>query len=567
MTAERYEPFQLLKRLMQQSNVPEKNLMNRALLRVSHWRQRLLVNTFKVKQGNTIHSGPFAGMTYLDAAEGALLPRLIGCYEAELHPTILKLKEENYQHVIDIGCAEGYYAVGLARLLENCQIHAYDVNEAAQAACKALAQVNHVGDRVSVGGLFDGEKFALFKDQKTLLFCDVEGAEDELLDPLKYPALMGLDIIVEVHECYKKGLIQKINDRFSPTHEIEWIWQSESASRELPEWTRNLTHLDQILCTWEWREGPTPWAIMRSKVMAPKQKPKSLPVVFAIHDTDGHYWINAAVAMASIAQHASIPLHFYVLHDQTLHSVARARLSAVARAANAELSFMPMTLPSTIGVERLHRFSPASLYRLMIPQLFAHEPVVLYLDADLVCHGVDVKTLVDAAPETAPLAGVIDPFIAVPKQHQKALEKLQIDPARYINSGVLVMRPALIREDLLSAFVHFFQQHADALHPDQDFLNQHFAGSLCELPSHFNQQVGVYEKTLFWPLSDYQQKIIHFAGKIKPLQGNLAPGMMVFWMYTQWVPEAAQSQTQMRYLHPMIKEPHAVSREWASKPV
>jgi lipopolysaccharide biosynthesis glycosyltransferase len=302
-------------------------------------------------------------------------------------------------------------------------------------------------------------------------------------------------------------------------------------------------------------------------VSKPAAKAVGLPVVFALHDTDGHYWINAAVAMASIAQHASIPLHFYVLHDQTLHSVARARLSAVARAGNAELSFMPMTLPSTIGVERLHRFSPASLYRLMIPQLFAHEPVVLYLDADLVCHGVDVKTLVDAAPETAPLAGVIDPFIAVPKQHQKALEKLQIDPARYVNSGVLVMRPALIREDLFSAFVHFFQQHADALHPDQDFLNQHFAGSLCELPSHFNQQVGVYEKTLFWPVADYQQNIVHYAGKLKPLQGNLAPGMMVFWMYTQWVPEAAQSQAQMRYLHPMIKEPHAVSREWASKPV
>ncbi len=83
--------------------------------------------------------------------------------------------------------------------------------------------------------------------------------------------------------------------------------------------------------------------------------------------------------------------------------------------------------------------------------------------------------------------------------------------------------------------------------------------------SHFNQQVGVYEKTLFWPLSDYQQKIIHYAGKLKPLQGNLAPGTLVFWMYTQGVPEAAQSQAHMRYIHPMIKEPHAVTREWANK--
>jgi lipopolysaccharide biosynthesis glycosyltransferase len=155
----------------------------------------------------------------------------------------------------------------------------------------------------------------------------------------------------------------------------------------------------------------------------------------------------------------------------------------------------------------------------------------------------------------------------VPKRHQQALKKLQLQPERYINSGVLVMRPPLIGEDLLVAFDRFFQQHPDALHPDQDFLNLHFAGRRVELPSYFNQQVGVYEKTLFWPLAAYQQKIIHYAGKLKPLQGNLAPGMMVFWMYTQWVPEAAQSQAQMRYLHPMINVPNAVSREWASKPV
>ena len=310
--------------------------------------------------------------------------------------------------------------------------------------------------------------------------------------------------------------------------------------------------------------APEPLA---TAVPQPATPVAGLPVVFALHDSDGQYWINAAVAMASIAQHASVPLHFYVLHDDTLQPAARARLSAVAQAAHMPLSFKPMSLPSTIAAERLHRFSPASLYRLMIPQLFAHEPVVLYLDADLVSHGVDVKTLVDAAPETAPLAGVLDPFIAVPKRHQQALKKLQLPAERYINSGVLVMRPPLIGEDLLAAFDRFFQQHPDALHPDQDFLNLHFAGRAFELPSHFNQQVGVYEKTLFWPLAAYQQKIIHYAGKLKPLQGNLAPGMMVFWMYTQWVPEAAQSQAQMRYLHPMIKVPNAVSREWASKPV
>lgn len=267
-TPQTYAPLQALKTLMAQTHVPERTLMTRIWSRVSLWRQRLLLNTFRQKQGHTVHSGPFAGMTYLDAAEGALLPRLIGCYEAELHPTIWQLSQAGYQHIIDIGCAEGYYAVGLARLLKDCQIHAHDINEAALMACAALAKVNGVDDRVIVGGEFDPHTLQQYLGHKTLVFCDIEGAESELLDPEKFPGFRQVDLIVEVHECYKKGLSDTLIERFNSSHDIEWIWPSTSAARDLPKWVSELTHLDQLLCTWEWREGPTPWAVMRRRQLA-----------------------------------------------------------------------------------------------------------------------------------------------------------------------------------------------------------------------------------------------------------------------------------------------------------
>lgn len=260
-----YAPFHALKTDLARSDVPERTLMTRALIRLSRWRQQLLINTFRVKQGNIVFSGPFEGMTYFNAAEGALLPRLIGCYEAELQPTILKMRHEGYKNVIDIGCAEGYYAVGLARLFNDCQIYAHDISEVAQQACKKLAEANHVTNRVHVGGIFDGNTLAKHIDKKTLVFCDIEGAEEQLLDPVQFPAFRNVDLIIEVHECFKPGLIKTLTDRFSATHDIEWIWQSLNADRKLPEWLRDMSHIDQILCSWEWRAGATPWAVMRTR--------------------------------------------------------------------------------------------------------------------------------------------------------------------------------------------------------------------------------------------------------------------------------------------------------------
>jgi hypothetical protein len=266
LAPEPYKPFQSLQAVMAQTMLPERARMERVLNRAAKWRQQLLVNTFRARQGNTVFSGPFAGMDYaMEATEGALLPRLIGCYEAELHPVIAELPSATYEHIIDVGCAEGYYAVGLARLLPHCKVHAHDIATSAQKACRHLAEINAVADRVTVQGVFDGHALAQHRGRQTLVVCDIEGAEDELLDPVRYPAFAEVDLIVEVHECFQPGLVQKLQDRFAPTHDIEWIGSSVSAARTLPAWVQDLSHLDQVLCTWEWRQGPTPWGVMRRR--------------------------------------------------------------------------------------------------------------------------------------------------------------------------------------------------------------------------------------------------------------------------------------------------------------
>src|ERR1035441_10269867 len=62
------------------------------------------------RYGANVLNGPFEGMRYLQASVGSVLsPKLVGSYEAELHPFIERVTSGRYDIVVDIGCAEGYY--------------------------------------------------------------------------------------------------------------------------------------------------------------------------------------------------------------------------------------------------------------------------------------------------------------------------------------------------------------------------------------------------------------------------------------------------------------------------
>ncbi|HEX3699506.1 MAG TPA: glycosyltransferase [Phenylobacterium sp.] len=267
---------------------------------------------------------------------------------------------------------------------------------------------------------------------------------------------------------------------------------------------------------------------------------KPLPVVFALHDAKGSYWLNTAVALSSVAQHAKHPIHIYVLHDDSLSAVAKQRLTEIANALRTPLTLMPVRPPPSLPVRFSRQYSPACVFRLMIPKLFPDAEAVVYLDSDLVSNGVDVTELAAAAPADAPLSAVIDVNIAIPQRHREVLQELGLDPASYFNSGVLVMRPALIQEDLVQACLAFSEAFPSAIHADQDFLNHHFAGRFARLDPRFNHHIGQFDQAVVAPLSALGGKILHYAGKVKPLDGKIGPGLIPFLAHASLVPEIIQ---------------------------
>ena len=240
--------------------------LNELLRLMGRWRSRLLANTFLQHHGARIWGGPFAGMQYVtEATEGVLIARLLGTYESELHPHLERLVAGGLDCVIDVGCAEGYYAMGLARLAPEATVYAYDIDEKARAACAELAAKNALTERVVIGGAFAPDGFEAFAGRRALVLVDAEGAEIDILQPALSPALAGMAIIVETHDLYRPGALAILLERFSASHDIVRVDQQQKTF-DMPDWLKALPQLDQLLAVWEWRARPTPWLVMTPKL-------------------------------------------------------------------------------------------------------------------------------------------------------------------------------------------------------------------------------------------------------------------------------------------------------------
>lgn len=169
-------------------------------------------------------TGPFAGMCYLDAIVwGSITPKWLGSYEWELAPVWEAVSNRDYDVVIDVGCAEGYYAVGLCVMLKNARVHAYDTDFISRSQARRLGRLNGISDRLHIGGFCTHKELAKRAEGRTLLICDIEGWERDFLNPERCGKFAEMDILVEVHEARRNAtdMLDLLKDRFGDTHEIE----------------------------------------------------------------------------------------------------------------------------------------------------------------------------------------------------------------------------------------------------------------------------------------------------------------------------------------------------------
>ena len=258
-----------MRELLDDPDMPAQSKLNYILRVAGNHRTGLIGNTVVHLGGPAVRHGPFAGMI-LDSQpiEGCYVPKVLGCYELELHGVIERIVAAAPAHVVNIGSGDGYYAVGMARRLPAARVSAYDIAAKMRDACGKLAETNGVADRISIAGAFTHADFATLDPADSVVICDIEGAELSLIDPASAPALAHLDILVEMHAATDRPEYRAFMARFAASHRAEVIHLSARDVSAYPELAA-LDHLDQLLSFWEFRSRPTPWVYLTANAREP----------------------------------------------------------------------------------------------------------------------------------------------------------------------------------------------------------------------------------------------------------------------------------------------------------
>jgi len=214
-------------------------------------------------------TGPFAGMKYHNTSSfGPITPKWLGSYEWEIQDLVERMCVNAYENIVNIGSAEGYYAVGLAWRSPRSNILAFDIDPLARREVVELAKQNGVGDRLDVGSAC--RRLDWVPPGNNLLFVDIEGAEGDFLNPQTTPYLLQFDILVELFELARsaRDLESLLRDRFETTHVIERRTQTDRTewqARNQKVWGKRLTDKDVARATNEFRTEHQVWLWIEKK--------------------------------------------------------------------------------------------------------------------------------------------------------------------------------------------------------------------------------------------------------------------------------------------------------------
>ncbi len=186
-----------------------------------------------------VQQGPFKGMTISEVTSwygGDVVVKLIGAYEFELQACVEEAIKANPTQIINVGCGEGYYAVGFALRLRHALIHAIDNNAQALKACEASACANRAGDnlRLELGWSPTSLENLLRRPGRTLLFIDCEGCEAEIFRLVAQDSFASAEIIVECHDFVTPGTTQSLMDVLGMSHETRIVKTAARRAADFP---------------------------------------------------------------------------------------------------------------------------------------------------------------------------------------------------------------------------------------------------------------------------------------------------------------------------------------------
>lgn len=213
-----------------------------------------------------VRAGPFAGLRYpadrladIDAA----VPKLLGTYEQEIAWVFARAISRGVSTFVDIGCADGYYAAGMAHACSATTIYAFDLAASARELCAQTAAASDVGNRVQIAKRFTLNAFDFVRSRGALVLCDIEGGEVELFSPGAVARLADTLVVIEVHEDDRPGAGAHLESVFAHSHDATRVGQGPRV--EIPPAVASWPAHQQATALREFRGPQLHWLVLEPK--------------------------------------------------------------------------------------------------------------------------------------------------------------------------------------------------------------------------------------------------------------------------------------------------------------
>lgn len=213
-----------------------------------------LANQVDEENNSTIQIGPFKGMRLSQGDWWGKIDRpsmIFGFYEKEVLESLASLKSK-YNTLIDLGAADGYYAIGavFSGLFE--QSVCYEIEAEGQKQIKKNAIANNVLDFVKIRGEAKKNFYDEFTQEEldsSVILLDVEGEEFNIFSKKEdFLKLKKSTIIIESHALYFDDGYQKQKNLINIASEFFNVTELKMSSRDLS----NIEYLEKFSDSDRW---------------------------------------------------------------------------------------------------------------------------------------------------------------------------------------------------------------------------------------------------------------------------------------------------------------------------
>jgi len=233
--------------------------------------ERISLELFDILNG-VVKYGPFTGL-HLDRetwwGKLDLGSQCLGLYEKEILNLIEATEAGQYRTFIDIGAADGYYAIGMLVSGKVGRTICFEQTEKGRSVIAENWKKNRSVGELTILGEANASSFATLNPadlENALVLVDIEGFEFELLTDEVLSLLKSSTVVIEIHHWMDNFLDKYTTflrhaDRY---FDVEVIERVERETSNLPE-LRDFTDDNRLLLTSERRPG-----VMRFLKLTPK---------------------------------------------------------------------------------------------------------------------------------------------------------------------------------------------------------------------------------------------------------------------------------------------------------